>query len=145
MTAVQCGPRIGALQMNFFSRLRIVHKIAAISGTGGLGLLIVAGIYFLGSSKQEQYGRVATDAQAIAELANKLHIKLLESRRAEKDFLLRNDIKYATRHEELARAVAADFDAIGKRIDDAGQIDLGQKVRSIHEGFKKYATHFATI
>jgi methyl-accepting chemotaxis protein len=131
--------------MSFLSGLRIVHKIAAISATGILGVLILGGIYMLGSSKQEQYGRVAADAQAIAELANKLHVELLESRRAEKDFLLRSDLKYAIRHAELARAVDADFDVVGKRIADTGQNDLGQKVNVIRDGFKKYAVNFTAI
>ncbi|MGA2127902.1 MAG: methyl-accepting chemotaxis protein, partial [Xanthobacteraceae bacterium] len=103
--------------MNRLFRLRIVHKIAAIGATGTLGLLIVAGIYFLGAADRESYERLAVDAQAIAGLANRLHVELLESRRAEKDFLLRSDPKYATRHAELARAVDADLDAIGARID----------------------------
>jgi methyl-accepting chemotaxis protein len=131
--------------MPVLSHFRIVHKILAISGTGILGLLIIAGIYLLGESKQEQFSHAASDAEAIAALASKLHVELLESRRAEKDFLLRSDLKYATRHAELARAIDADFDAIGKRAVDAGQSHLGQNVNVIRDGFKKYTTNFASI
>jgi methyl-accepting chemotaxis protein len=131
--------------VNFISHFRIVHKITALSGTGILGLLIVAGIYLLGSSKQEQYGRVAANAQAIAELTNKLHVELLESRRAEKDFLLRNDPKYAARHAELARTIDVDFAALRTHAVDAGQDDLGRKIDVIRDGFQKYVVHFAAV
>jgi methyl-accepting chemotaxis protein len=126
-------------------RVRIVHKISAISATGVLGLLIIAGIYALGLTTQQHYTGVASDAQAVADAANKVHIELLESRRAEKDFLLRNDLKYATRHAELARAVDTDLDALAKHVDADGQRDLRQKVDLIHDGFKKYAANFAAI
>ena len=59
---------------------RIIHRIAAICGIGILGLLIVAGIYWLGLSTQELYKRVADDAMAIVELANKLRVELLDWR-----------------------------------------------------------------
>jgi methyl-accepting chemotaxis protein len=130
-------------------RLRIIHKIALISATGILGLLVVGGVYLLGSSKREHFERTAADAQAIAELAGKLHVDLLESRRAEKDFLLRSDLRYATRHAELARTIDADLGAIGKRIVDLGQgsrdIEVGANIDRVRAGFRKYSANFDAI
>ena len=62
------------------SSLRIVHKIIGISGTGVLGLLVVGGIYLSGQASRDRYGDIAHEMQAVAGLASKLHIELLESR-----------------------------------------------------------------
>ena len=128
-----------------FSNLRITHKIVGISASGVLGLLIVAGIYLFGAASQQRYGRAAGDAQAVAELASKLHVELLEGRRAEKDFLLRSDPKYVARHGELARQIGTDLATIGKRINDAGRADLVQKIDLIRDGFNKYIDQFDRV
>src|SRR5436190_7396211 len=93
-------------------RLRLTHKIAAIGALGVIGLAAVGGIYVHGNTVQEAYRLTATDARTILSLTNKLVVDLLESRRAEKDFLLRSDEKYAARHTALTKSIAADFEAL---------------------------------
>ena len=86
-------------------RFRISHKIAAIGLIGFGGLALVGGIYLAGDAAQETYRVVAADARVISDQVDRLARDLLESRRAEKDFLLRSDEKYAQRHTELAKSV----------------------------------------
>ena len=93
-------------------RFRISHKIAAIGLIGFGGLALVGGIYLTGDTAQEAYRVVAADARAISDQVDRLARDLLESRRAEKDFLLRNDEKYAKRHAELAKSVTTGLDAL---------------------------------
>src|SRR6476646_983103 len=75
-------------------RFRISHKIDAIGLIGFGGLALVGGIYLAGDAAQETYRVVAADARVISDQVDRLARDLLESRRAEKDFLLRNDEKY---------------------------------------------------
>src|SRR5258707_15102463 len=98
--------------MPFGIRVRITHKIAAIGAIGFGGLALVGGIYLTGDAAQESYRVVAADARAIADQVDRLSRGLLEGRRAEKDFLLRSDEKYAQRHADLAKSVERDFDAL---------------------------------
>jgi len=86
-------------------RILLTHKIAAIGAIGLLGVALVGGIYFVKSRTQNSYMLAADQTHAISSLNDSLTIKLLESRRAEKDFLLRNDLKYVERVRELATQV----------------------------------------
>jgi methyl-accepting chemotaxis protein len=125
--------------------LRITHKIAAIGLMGIAGLAAVGGIYVLGNSAQETHRTVAADARAISDGTNRLFVDLLEARRAEKDFLLRNEEKYAERHATLAKAIASDFDTLSSQIRSAGLSDLDAKITSVRAGFGGYLKHFTGV
>ena len=87
-------------------RIRLSHKIAAIGAIGVLGLAIVGGLYLFGSWTQARSQKNAEDASAIAMLTSKLSNQMLQARRAEKDFLLRRDDRYAKNHGEDVKIVA---------------------------------------
>src|SRR5262249_10880127 len=81
----------------------------------------------------------------MATLNDGLATKMLEARRAEKDFLLRNDVKYADRVRELGEQVESDFEKLGKQSEDAGLSDLSTQIETARAGFKSYVSHFMTI
>src|SRR5664279_2672224 len=78
--------------MGSFS-LRLTHKIAAIGIVGVAGVILTGGIHFYGESATAVHREAAGKARAMFELNSKIEIGLLEGRRAEKDFLLRNDAR----------------------------------------------------
>jgi methyl-accepting chemotaxis protein len=129
----------------FRSRIRITHRIAAIGATGVLGVVIVGGIYLFGAAAQDRHRQVADDAQATFAVANQLYVNLLESRRAEKDFLLRSDMKYVERHGALDKTIREDIAALRARTSGDGLADLTQKIDVISKGFQSYQTHFAAV
>jgi methyl-accepting chemotaxis protein len=129
----------------FGLRLRLTHKIAAIGATGILGLVLVGGIYLAGSRSQEQFAGIERNAQAMSAATGKLANALLESRRAEKDFLLRSEMKYADRQRELATSISAQIDATRQQLRASGQLELAQKADQIGNGFATYAKHFAAV
>jgi methyl-accepting chemotaxis protein len=132
--------------MTFGIRVRITHKIAAIGAIGFGGLALVGGIYLTGDATQERYRVIAADAVAISDRVDRLSRKLLESRRAEKDFLLRSDDKYAQRHAELAKSVEEDFDALGRQVRGPALADLDKTIAAIRAGHATYRRHFnATV
>jgi methyl-accepting chemotaxis protein len=81
----------------------------------------------------------------MSSLNDVLAIKMLESRRAEKDFLLRNELKYADRVRELGTLVERDLAMLRTQSDQASLADLSQQIDAARDGFKKYVTHFATV
>src|SRR3954470_12522138 len=123
-------------------RIRVTHKIAAIGAIGLAGLALVGAIYLIGDAAQEGYRLVATDTRTISDQVDRLSRDLLESRRAEKDFLLRSDEKYAKRHAELAKTLESGFDALGRQIRAAGLADLDAGLGTIRTGFAVYLRHF---
>ena len=126
-------------------RIMLTHKIAAIGGVGLLGIALVGGIYFVATHAQSKHLLAADQASAMATLNDGLGIKMLESRRAEKDFLLRNDLKYAERVRDLAGQVERDFDTLRTQSKQAGLNDLSRQVETARAGFKTYVAHFMTI
>jgi methyl-accepting chemotaxis protein len=123
----------------------ISHKIAAIGATGLAGIVVVGAIYLVGASIQDHYRRVADDAQTTFALASDLYVALLESRRAEKDFLLRSDMKYVDRHKGLDRSIRDKIDAMGRRTGAAGVAEISQKISGIRSGFDNYTAHFTAL
>ena len=85
------------------------------------------------------------EAQALSGTTAKLAVALLESRRAEKDFLLRNDMKYAERHGALAKEISAQIDKARQQLQTSGQADLAGKMGQIGSGYVTYAKHFSDV
>jgi methyl-accepting chemotaxis protein len=129
----------------FRSRILLTHKIAVIGATGVLGVIIVGAIYLFGAAAQDGYRRIADDAQGTFALATQLYVNLLESRRAEKDFLLRSDMKYVERHGALDKSIRDDIDTLRQRASTAGLTDLTQKIDIIASGFRSYSVHFQAV
>jgi methyl-accepting chemotaxis protein len=126
-------------------RLRLSHKILSVGAIGIIGLLIVAGIYFWGAQTQVRYQKSADDAGVINAIMDKITVGMLELRRAEKDFLLRNDDKYVKHHGELAKSVTGNLDLLKDKISASQQAELIKNADGIRTGFELYLKHFAAL
>ena len=125
--------------------LRLTHKIIAIAGTGVLGLVLVGGLYLSGSWSQARFQKTADEASALADANDRLSIKMLEARRAEKDFLLRSDDKYAKAHGDIVKTIAESFDDIARRLAAAGQAELLNQTRAARDTYEQYVKHFGAL
>ncbi|MDC7785798.1 methyl-accepting chemotaxis protein [Rhodoplanes sp. TEM] len=125
-------------------RLRLTHKIAGLGALGIVGLFIVAGLYFAGNATQSQFRLAAEDARAIGRSADRLLVRLLDIRRAEKDFLLRKDEQYVRRHAELSRSIGDEIAALQTMTAAAGGTIRGD-LEAVRTGFETYARHFADL
>jgi methyl-accepting chemotaxis protein len=126
-------------------KIRLTHRIALIGAIGALGVAIVGIIYLVGAFAQSSYQRRADQAEAMLTLANGLYAKMLDSRRAEKDFLLRSDMQYAEAVDALARTIAEDVDALRRQSSAAGLGDLTLAIGRLGEGLKAYQARFAAL
>jgi len=126
-------------------RIMLTHKIAAIGGIGLLGVSLVGGIYFVETHIQSKYLLAADRTSAMATLNDGLAIKLLEARRSEKNFLLRNDPKEIDRLRELEGLIVRDFEKLRTQSEEASLNDLSRQVETARDGFKKYVAHFVTL
>jgi methyl-accepting chemotaxis protein len=135
---------LGIAPMRKFS-LRLSHKIAAIGLVGVLGLCIVAAVYLFGNARQERQRLIAAQATQMAQRVVSLDNALLESRRSEKDFLLRSDEKYVTRHAELRKAIETDLEVLHRDAQAAAQTDLVGQTAAIRTGYAAYARRFGTV
>jgi methyl-accepting chemotaxis protein len=125
--------------------LRLTHKITAIGVIGLMGVVLVGGIHLYGESAIAVYRDAAENARTIAELNRKIEVELLEGRRAEKDFLLRNDAKKADAQIEISKAVAVDIDTLRGKVAAVGKPDLVRQIEAMSASLKKYQAHFAAV
>jgi methyl-accepting chemotaxis protein len=125
--------------------LRLTHKIMAIGIVGLAGLLAFGAIYQIGNWSAEASRAIAGNARAISDLNKQLSIDMLEARRNEKNFQQRRDESYAKRHAEQVVTIDADFDRLLTLTQSGGMSDLSDKVRLAHDGFKNYASDFASL
>jgi len=125
--------------------LRLTHKIAAISVIGVVGVLLVGGIHLYGEAAVAVYRDAAENARRLFELNNKIEVNLLEGRRAEKDFLLRNDPKKADEQVEMGKAAVADIDTLHGKIIAAGEPGLARQIEAMSASLKQYQAHFETV
>jgi methyl-accepting chemotaxis protein len=125
--------------------LRLTHKITAIGIIGVAGVILVGGLHMYGESAAAVYRDAADNARTIFELNSKVEIELLEGRRAEKDFLLRNDPKKAENQVEIGRSVTSDIDALRGKIVAVGKPDLARQIEAMSASLKQYQSHFAVV
>jgi methyl-accepting chemotaxis protein len=130
--------------MSVFS-LRLTHKITAIGVIGVAGVILVGGMHMYGESALAVYRDAAESARAIFELNGKIEIEMLEGRRAEKDFLLRNDPKKAESQIEISKSVVSDIDALRRKTVAAGQPDLARQIEAMGTSLKQYQAHFLAV
>lgn len=125
--------------------LRLTHKIAAIGVVGIIGVALVGGIHIYGESRIAAYRDAAENARTIAELNSRIEVELLEGRRAEKDFLLRNDAGKADSQIEAGKSAAADIDRLLGRIAAIGRSDLVRQIEAMRASLRKYQIHFEAV
>ncbi|MDI1265798.1 MAG: HAMP domain-containing methyl-accepting chemotaxis protein [bacterium] len=130
--------------MRLFS-LRLTHKIIAIGAIGVVGVVLIGAIHLYGERAIAVFRDAADNARNIAELNRKIEVELLEGRRAEKDFLLRNDIRKAGSQVEISKAVATDIDIMRGKVAAIGKADLARQIDAMNASLKKYQTHFAAV
>ena len=126
-------------------RIRLGHKIFAIGAIGILGLVLVAAIYFVGAASTARYQNTADGAVTIRSQTRNIGLKLLQARRAEKDFLLRNKEEYVKHHAEIVKSIAADLDGLRQFAIAEGHGELAPKIASIHNGYGEYIKNFAAL
>ena len=125
--------------------LRLTHKISAIGIVGVIGVVLVGAIHMYGEAATSGYRAAAEEARSIVELNDRIEIELLEGRRAEKDFLLRNDSKRADSQIEISKSVAADMDGLRGKVVAAGQPDLARQIEAMSASLKQYQGHFVLV
>jgi len=125
--------------------LRLTHKITAIGVIGVAGVLLIGGIHLYGESAIAVYRSTAENARTVFELNRRIEVELLEARRAEKDFLLRNDARKADSQIEISKAVTNDIDALRGKVLAIGKPELARQIEAMSESLKRYQSHFTAV
>jgi len=117
----------------------------AVGAVGVFGLMLVGALYFYGNWVQDGFRAASDDAERIAGTALKLRVDFLDTRRLEKDFLLRRDLDPVTRHKEVSKAIETNLSMLQDSARSLGQTELVRQIASIIDVFGSYERHFASI
>ena len=117
----------------------------AVGAVGVFGLILVGALYFYGSWVQDGFRAASDDAERIAGAALRLRVDFLDARRLEKDFLLRRELDYVTRHKEVSKAIELNLSMLQDSARSLGQTELVRQIASIIEVFGSYERHLASI
>ena len=91
----------------FLSRLRISLRIGLLSALSAVSVAALGTAYLVGDAQVGSAFREQADQAKLAQLAQRVESGALELRRSEKDFIIRQDMKYAEKYRTAAVDVLA--------------------------------------
>lgn len=124
------------------SRLRLKAQIACVGAIGGIGLLILAGTWFIGASIEDVIVTEADATAALHEALGEINLGFVQARRHEKDFLLRRSDEYVQRHHQETAAVLQVIDQVSGKVLDGDSVAAVAKVR---DDIIAYAAQFDVV
>lgn len=122
--------------------LKISQQISLITALVFIGFAIVAGTYTMGNKKISALQTDVARAQMGLERASEIRYEFLNSRRSEKDFLIRNDLKYADKHDQNGETIRQKAKELREYLTtDAEQVQLN----AILSNYSTYAAQFHLV
>jgi methyl-accepting chemotaxis protein len=127
---------------NLLSRLKITLQIGLIGGLGVAALLGLSAVDQMADARKEASLAVMRGQVDLNENLSLLQTKLLDARRAEKDFQLRRDKTYADRNV----ALIAEVDRVmGIILADSDAVAIAPKIAAAQQELAGYSAAFATL
>jgi methyl-accepting chemotaxis protein len=128
--------------MSVLKNLKVRLQIGLIAALAMIGFIVVASIYYVNTKTQAEFQNTQlTETRGVA-YVNAVKTGFLNERRNEKDFLLRQSMKYADRHASKAVEITpyfAKLKTIHIEPDEQALVD------SIEAGFTAYVAQFQKI
>jgi len=132
--------------MAWFRNLKIGVKIGG--GFGIVGLLFIAAVWQYNSSLNEttkNYSNLVDVVEESKAIALEINGLMLNARRAEKDFLARNELKYAKNVDEFVAEVVKKANDLSKLQQKGGHTDGIEAAKKIVESIRAYNEAFKAI
>ncbi|MEO3431023.1 methyl-accepting chemotaxis protein [Pelagibius sp. CAU 1746] len=130
---------------NLLSKLqqfRISARIGLLSAISALSVIVLGGAYLFGDISLGSAFHAQGDSSHLAQYAQEVESGALQMRRAEKDFLIRKDMKYLERYEEATTEVLSDLDRMAA-LEVAASIRA--EIGRLREGIIAHAEQFRKV
>jgi methyl-accepting chemotaxis protein len=124
------------------SRFRLAYQISVISLLAIVGLAAVGAVYLWGASQQAAIDRQMARAVSAQLTQNAVAEGMLIARRAEKDFLLRQQERYLEANAGALRTLSQRLAALGGLVDGNAELALLDKIK---DGVSRYGAEFAKL
>jgi len=106
------------VMIQVFRNFKIAQRVYLSVGTVFIGLVVIVTSIHFSKIESDKASAGAADMAEIAKLAGQLEIQPLQIRRREKDFLLRNDLKYVDAYNEEYQKAQAFLKTIRAQTSD---------------------------
>ncbi len=124
----------------------ITSAVLMIVFLAGVSMLAQIGLSIYANNLRHNMDVVAERSDTLASTINRIHIDLLQARRAEKDFLLRKDQKYVDRHAEIMSRLETSLEQISTQsaeIDELSSVQVA--VTGVSKSLSEYHTSFVDL
>ncbi len=122
--------------------IKIRTRIGILAGISAAGLLVLCGTFFVSNSV---VGRAVVSEEAymdVRDLVSEVEVGALQMRRREKDFLLRNDLKYAEKYSKDAATVA---EALGALSTHPNAAEIESAIAALRDGIGRHQAQFEKV
>lgn len=125
--------------------MKLNTKIFLLAPLSIIGMLVVSGIFFTTHTVTQGFEQKIAQTGRIILLKNEIEKNLLQLRRNEKDFLLRKDEKYVTRHGDRSTIVGQQIAELATLIETEYPSQITELLAGIQSGFGKYVQMFGDL
>ncbi len=128
--------------MPILTRLNVNLQVVAIPVTAIFGFAVIAVANFFDHENSVSLTDEQRRSTEIIREINAVQVGFLQERRAEKDFFLRQDMKYVERHKAIAEQILPRFDALLQLLVDEESKQLAEQMS---QSFLAYLEQFNTV
>ena len=129
--------------VTWFHDLKIVHKLALVLGILLIGFLFLTFSYYVVVKEEEAAWKKAEQTNEFVRFASRVESGMLQARRREKDFLLRNAAKYIDQHASVVTDTQKDVATLHELApsDEQRQLiaEIQKNLQTYDETFKDLA------
>ncbi|WP_085905617.1 methyl-accepting chemotaxis protein [Kiloniella majae] len=130
------------MKLSFFTNLGIRFQVLAICLFSLLGFIAVGGVYLISNQVQKGYLHTQDEARHVLELEERIDKNLLNARRREKDFLLRQDEKYVGQHAETMAKINQSLSELEEHAQTPEVAGYAKELKGLSATYEK---QFATV
>jgi methyl-accepting chemotaxis protein len=131
--------------MALFRRLRLGLLIGLIPALAALGMATLGALYAASSAHQARLGAQESAMVELHRDVSAYRLLLLEARRSEKDFLLRQRADLAQQHAQKIQAAETASNAIAAGFTTLGQPALADRINQMRRQVQGYAATFTQV
>lgn len=128
--------------MNFAQNFRIRTRMMWLAAVTLISLCILGVVYVVGESLMSRASATADEYNRLETLMQHVEVGALELRRKEKDFFLRQDMKYFEQYNTVAKSTLATLDE-GATLSVAAP--MVADIKALRAGVESHQAQFAKV
>ena len=125
--------------------MQLKTRILLLTPVAMAGMLLVAAVFYAGNLIASRHQAELDKANEIGELRSNIATLFLQGRRSEKDFLLRRDEKYVSRHAAVSAQIATETGRLSTLLEENFPGSMNEQLALLESGFQRYVAKFSEL